>query len=300
MLRKILIAVLVLIVLAVGVFLWGVVKFRAEPIATLETMSRLALRSYGADRHELRTSHGRVVYFTAGSGPTVVLVHGANDQAGLWSRTVARLRDNYRFVIIDLPGHGESDPETGPITFEMLIAGLDAVVQKESGGSPVTMVGNSLGGWLAMIYTLDRPGIVDHLVLENSGGLSAPEYSGPTLLPTTLEEGRAAFRATIARSRPIPDYVVEDFVRRAPESQIARMAGQPFESWVIDDRISDLKVPVTLIWGEKDGVLPLEYARRLEAAIPDATLQTIPDCGHIPHNECPEEFAAELAGALSR
>jgi pimeloyl-ACP methyl ester carboxylesterase len=300
MIRKLLIALLVLIVLAAGLFFWGVAKFRSEPIATLESMSRITLRAYGADRHEISTSAGKLVYFTVGSGPTVVLVHGANDQAGLWSRTVARLRSDYRFVIPDMPGHGESDPPTGAIPFELLLEGLDAVVDAESGGQPVAIAGNSLGGWLAQIYTLEHPERVRALVLENSGGLSVPDYSGPSLMPTNREEARAAFRATIVRSGSIPDYVVDDFVRRAPNSQVARMAAEPFDRWLLDDRLAELSLPVTLIWGEKDGVLPLDYAQRLAAAIPGAELRTIPDCGHIPHNECPDEFARELSGALGR
>ncbi|MCA1734416.1 MAG: alpha/beta fold hydrolase, partial [Acidobacteria bacterium] len=74
----------------------------------------------------------------------------------------------------------------------------------------------------------------------------------------------------------------------------------PFDRWLLDDRLAELSLPVTLIWGEKDGILPLDYAQRLAAAIPGAELRTIPDCGHIPHNECPEEFARELSGALGQ
>jgi pimeloyl-ACP methyl ester carboxylesterase len=300
MIRKLLIALLVLIVVAAGLFFWGVMRFRSEPIATLESMSRITLRAYGAERHEIPTSAGKLVYFTVGSGPTVVLVHGANDQAGLWSRTVARLSKEYRFVIPDLPGHGQSDPSAGPIPFELLLEGLEAVIAAESGAQPVAIAGNSLGGWLAQIYTLENPDRVRALVLENSGGLSLPDYSGPSLLPRNREEARAAFRATIARSGGIPDYVVDDFVRRAPNSQVARMAAEPFDRWLLDDRLGELSLPVTLIWGEKDGVLPIDYARRLAAAIPGAELRTIPECGHIPHHECPEEFARELSGALDR
>lgn len=298
MLRKILIGVVVLILAVAAAFIWFIARFRSQPMATLETMSRVSLRFYGADRHEIDGPGGRLVYFTAGEGPTVVLIHGVGDQAGLWGRTVARLKDDYRFVILDLPGHGESAPSTGPLDFPMMLEAIDRVAKVESGGERVALAGNSLGGWLAALYATEHPERVRALVLENAGGLSW-QYTGPSLLPKTRAEARELFNATIVRT-PIPDYIVDDFVRRVPASPAARMAGADFGRWLLDARLASLSMPVSLIWGESDKVTPLDYARKMQGAIPGSTLKTIPRCGHIPHNECPDEFAAALREALAR
>jgi 2-hydroxy-6-oxonona-2,4-dienedioate hydrolase len=287
----------ILCAVAVAVVAWGIVSFRREPIASLEKMSRLSLRLGGAEKHVLDTPGGRLVYWTRGEGPVVFLIHGANDQAGLWSKSVARVGGSHRFVMPDMPGHGESDPATGPIRFEMMLAALEALKAKESPDQPVAMVGNSLGGWIALLYALDHPGDVRQIVLENSGGISV-DYQGPSLLPTTREEARAAVEATVARAAAVPEFILDDFVRRAPTSQIARMADEDFASRVVDDRLGEISVPTTLIWGEEDKVAPVEYAKRMQAMIPGAELRTIVRCGHVPHNECPDEFAKLLSEAL--
>lgn len=277
---------------------WGLISFRSHPIASLEKMSRLSLRLGGGEKHSIDTPSGTLVYWTVGKGPTVFLIHGANDQAGLWSKSVARLKDSYRFVMPDMPGHGESDPATGPIRFEMMLSAIEALKAKESPDAPVAMVGNSLGGWVAMLYALDHPGDVGRLVLENSGGITV-DYKGPSLLPTNREEARAAFDATLGRETPIPDFIVDDFVRRVPTSQIARMADENFGAYVVDDRLGELSIPTTLIWGEADEVADLEVARRLQSMIQGSQLRTIVGCGHIPHNECPDDFAKLLDEALA-
>lgn len=285
--------------IVLGLVAWGIVSFRSHPIASLEKMSRLSLRLGGGERNEVEAPSGRLVYWTVGKGPTVFLIHGANDQAGLWSKSVARLKDSYRFVMPDMPGHGESDPATGPITFAMMLDGLEALKAKESPEEPVVLVGNSLGGWVAMLYALDHAADVRQLILENSGGITV-DYKGPPMLPTTREEARATFDAILARETPIPDFILDDFVRRTPTSQIARMAGEDFAAYVVDDRLGDLAIPTTLIWGEEDEVADLELARRLQSMIEGSELHTIVRCGHIPHNECPDDFAKLLDAALSK
>lgn len=297
MLKRLLITAAILGAALFAIVAWMVVSFRREPIASLEKMSRLSLRLGGAEKHAIDTPNGRLVYWTRGEGPVVFLVHGANDQAGLWSKSVARLEGSYRLVMPDMPGHGESDPGEGPIRFEMMLDALEALKEKESPDDPVALVGNSLGGWIALLYALDHPSHVRQIVLENSGGISV-DYKGPSLVPTTREEARAVVEATVARAAAVPDFILDDLVRRAPTSQIARMAGEDVASWVVDDRVGAIAVPTTLIWGEEDKVAPVEYARRVQSMIPGAELRTIARCGHIPHNECPDDFATLLSEAL--
>jgi pimeloyl-ACP methyl ester carboxylesterase len=197
----------------------------------------------------------------------------------------------------DMPGHGESEPASGPIRFEMMLDAIEALKAKESPDAPVAIVGNSLGGWVAMIYTLEHPGDVRQLILENAGGISV-DYKGPSFLPASREEARAIIDATLARETPVPDFILDDLVRRAPTSQIARMADENFASYLLDERLGEIGVPTTLIWGEEDEVTDLELAGRMQSLIPEAELRTIVRCGHIPHNECPDDFAKLLDEAL--
>jgi len=101
---------------------------------------------------------------------------------------VARsLAARYRLVIPDLAGHGESAPLAGPIPFADLFGGLEAVVGQQAGGKRVTLVGNSLGAWIAMVFAARHPERVERVVAVNGGPLMGAG-GGPSLLPKTREE----------------------------------------------------------------------------------------------------------------
>jgi pimeloyl-ACP methyl ester carboxylesterase len=74
-------------------------------------------------------------------------------------------------IVPDLPGHGESAPASGPLPISLLLKGLETAI---GDAGDFVLVGNSLGGWLSILYTLGHPERVKHLVLESSGGLSIP------------------------------------------------------------------------------------------------------------------------------
>jgi pimeloyl-ACP methyl ester carboxylesterase len=269
------------------------------PIEILRAMSRSALAATGAVKQEIEGPDGKLAYWIAGSGPTVVLLHGTNDQAGLWWQVVRDLGAQYRFVIPDMPGHGESDPATGPLDLGMMLAAVESLAETVSPEEPFVLVGNSMGGWVALLYALEHPERVSHLVLESAGGISLdPDFEPPALVPRTREEARIAFDAAIGPDGLVPDAVLDDFVRRAPFSEAARMLEAGFERYILDDRIAGVRVPVTLIWGDADGVLPLSFGRRMASMIPGSVLHAIPGCGHIPHNECAKEFVTLLEASL--
>ncbi len=213
-------------------------KPQPSPLEFLEAMSRAGLKNSGAEQHAVDGPDGKLVYWSAGEGPVVVLVHGTNDQAGLWWRTVAALKGHYRVVAIDMPGHGESAPAEGPLDMKMMQDGVATIVETVSPDEPVVLIGNSMGGWASLLYALDSPARVRQLVLESSGGISLDTPPSVTLVPTTIEEARAAFDAAIGPDGLIPDPVLEDFVRRAPTSPAARFAERSWEEFLLDDRLA--------------------------------------------------------------
>src|SRR5512142_1661208 len=101
-----------LAVVAAVIVLWA----RSHPLETFVKMTRRALVRAGLRRREILVHGGRIVYFSGGRGSTpLVLVHGVNDQAGSWSGVIAKLRDRFRIIAVDLAGHGESEPSAGPL-----------------------------------------------------------------------------------------------------------------------------------------------------------------------------------------
>ncbi len=297
--KKMLIASIVVVVVFGSAVAAAFIYFYRNPVHVLEQLTRRSLRSAGAERKTIATPDGTLTYFTLGSGSPVVLLHGANDQAGLWNRTARVLARDHRVIVPDLPGHGESAPATGPLSFAQILGGVRAVIEKECPTGKVGLVGNSLGGWIAMLWALEHPDRVSVVVLEDAGGVSI-DYKGPSLLPKTREEARTVVKAVLGPSGPpMPGYILDDLVRRAPRSQVARMAGEDVRPYLLDDKLAGVNFPVALIWGEDDGVAPLDYGRHFASMIRGAQIVAIPNCGHIPHNQCPGQFNSRLVSALT-
>lgn len=271
--------------------------FRLRPLASFELLGRAGLRAAGFHAAQIASPRGSLTYFAAGQGPVLVLLHGANDQAGAWARVARPLATGRRVLIPDLPGHGGSAPFDGPLDVGDLVAGLEALLEAEARGQPVTLAGNSLGGFLALVEARRRPERVAHVVLVNGAALTGG--GSVELLPRTREEAREAMEKLTAPGAPrVPDFVLDDLVRRAPGSPLARLMRSPVSEWLIDDQLHELRVPVSLIWGQADQLLPPAYAERVRAGLPVARLTLLPDCGHMPQRECPGRLLAALETAL--
>jgi len=286
-----------LLVLGAGVVVW---RF---PLATLATAGRSVLRVQGFQEMFVSGPSGRIAYFRAGTGAQIVFIHGANDQAGTWARVAPAFAGAHKVVVVDLAGHGDSDPATGPLTADDLFTGLERVMDAEASG-PATLVGNSLGGWIALVYALYYPERVARVVSVN-GAISRTEsqQASSVLSPRTREEARRTVSRLFspASGLYVPDFVLDDLVRRSPTAPVARLMAAPPESldrFLIDDRLGDLRVPALVLWGEDDGLLSLSYAREATRRIPGARLEVLPKCGHMPQRECPSALLDELRAII--
>lgn len=294
------------LVLALGLGLLGLclalaASFLLRPFWYFERLGKLALQAAGLERAELAGPRGRLAYWHGGSGPTALLLHGANDQAGAWSLVAKPLAARHRLVVPDLPGHGESEPREGPLSVTDLAAGVDQLVAAESARGPVTLVGNSLGGWLALLAAFRAPERVHHVVLVNGAAIRAEPGAAINLLPSTRDEARQAVEALTAPGSPaVPAFVLDDIVRRAPGSPMARMMQAPVdEALFVDGRLGELSVPVTLLWGDADRLMPPSYAENVRGRLRAARLEIVKHCGHVPQRECPDRLLPLLERALS-
>jgi pimeloyl-ACP methyl ester carboxylesterase len=300
--RRVRIIVLAAVVAAVVLAVVPIAAILLRPLAVFETMERWRLGWIGMERRVAQGPKGPITYWRGGTGPPVFLLHGANDQAGTWVYVLPMLLSGHRVVAADLPGHGASAPADGPLSVRDLVEGVEALVAAEAPGGRVTLVGNSLGGWLALVYADRHPGRVERVVLVNGAAIRGDgSEARVNLLPKSRAEARAALQATMSpASRPVPGFVLDDLVRRAPASPLARLvAGPPGDEFLVDARLGGIRVPVTLIWGEDDQVLPVAYARRVAAALSAAELVTLPQCGHVPQRECPDRLGPALERALA-
>jgi abhydrolase domain-containing protein 6 len=287
--------VVLVLLLAIGAwYMWQ------RPLTVYASLNRRTLAGAGLVELSTPTPMGPQAYWAGGTGPTLVLLHGAGDSAGTWAGIVDKLVPKYHIVIPDLAGHGHSGPGEGPLSVGQVVAGLEAVMKTQP-QEPAIIVGNSLGAWVALLYAKQHPVRVARIVLVNGGALvgDRPDLS---LMPKTREEAAALItQLRDPKADPIPGFVLDDVVREAQSGPLARLAqtASGMGEYVLDGKLHDIGVPVDLLWGESDKLFSLAYARRMMAQLPASRLTTIPECGHVPHQECPSRFRASLLDVLT-
>lgn len=295
--RVLLAFVLVVVILLLG----AVFVCYRHPLALFAWFERASLRQNGFTKSSLETPIGTMIVWEKGNGPVLVLLHGAGDQAGTWSRIAPHLVSSYRVLIPDLPGHGDSAPAQGALTLGMELAGLQSVLKARAAGERVILAGNSMGGWIAMVYAYRHPEQVARLVLVN-GGAIRPEHP-LNLTPATRDEAKRLLASLQDPAMPLPpDFVVDDIVRTSHAGPIGRLSSNPadMEQYLLDGHLQDAKTPTDVLWGEADRMLGINYAHRLEAELPAVRLTLLSRCGHAPTRECPIAFTAKLKDILKQ
>ncbi|MDY7094723.1 MAG: alpha/beta hydrolase [Acidobacteriota bacterium] len=275
------------------------------PLDLFAAYSRVQLANAGFQRREAEEAGGRLVWWEKGEGAPLVLIHGVTDQAGTWFSAAPMLAEEYRVLLVDLPGHGESAPAAGPLKMTTVVESFEGWLQAHgvTEGQPAPiLVGNSMGAWVAMLAALHHPAAVSRVVAINGGPLRA-DTGELSLLPKDREEARrlmAALRGPDAP--PTPDAVLDDLVRRAKTGQAARMfqAEADLDGHLLEGRLGEISTPVDLLWGEADEYLGRDYPQRLLDGLPNARLTWIERCGHVPQVECPAKFAAALPAVLAQ
>jgi pimeloyl-ACP methyl ester carboxylesterase len=268
--------------------------------------------------------HGHeVIYRTVGEGPPVVLVHGMLNSSLHFRKVAMRLAERHTVIVPDLIGHGDSATPRGDYSIgahAAVIRDLLSAIGVES----ASIVGHSLGGGIAMQYFWQFPERVERLALISSGGLgrdvgpllrlaALPGASGALWLASnerTLGAIDSAARKLDERGNGKSVYL-RQIVRalRPLERPGARQAFLQTLRSVIDpggqhvsaqDRLYLLGPVATLVvWGERDGMIPIEHGRAAAAEIPHSRFESLPRSGHFPHLDEPDGLADVLLDWLA-
>jgi pimeloyl-ACP methyl ester carboxylesterase len=275
------------------------------PLDLFVAYTRTQLQATGFSRQQAEIGGEPLVWWEKGEGPTLVMIHGVADQAGTWFLVAPKLAESRRVLLVDLPGHGDSGPASGPLPMTTVVTGFESWLAShgiEAGKAPPVLVGNSMGAWVAMTAARRHPELVSRVVAVNGGPLRA-DTGDLDLFPADREEARRLMAALRdPGSPPTPDFVLDDLVRRVPGGRVSRMfeAREDLESYLLDDgRLGEIKTPVDVLWGESDRYMGREYPDRLVAGLVAARLTLIAKCGHLPQAECPLTFADKLAEVLA-
>ncbi|WP_018600562.1 alpha/beta fold hydrolase [Mycobacterium sp. 155] len=266
---------------------------------------------------EFRTVHGyRRAYRVAGSGPAILLIHGIGDNSTTWHTVQTALAQRFTVIAPDLLGHGRSDKPRADYSVAAYANGMRDLLSVLD-IDRVTVVGHSLGGGVAMQFAYQFPQLVDRLVLVGSGGVTKDVNVAlriaalplgsealallrlPLVLPTLQIIGRAAgtlFGST-GIGRDIPDMlrILADLPEPTASSAFARTL-RAVVDWrgqvvtMLDRCYLTESVPVQLIWGALDSVIPVSHAQMAHAAMPGSRLEIFEGSGHFPFHDDPDRF----------
>jgi len=244
-------------------------------------------------------------------GPPLLLLHGFGTNGYTWSHWVPRLSRTHRVFVVDMKGFGHArkprDGRYGPLDQADLV--IRWVLQQDL--RDLTVVGHSLGGGVALLTALRLEGDdrkrIRRLVLI--AGIAYPQTLSPYLRllgnplwgPFLLRilPLRRVFRIALRRayhpSRPLSESYVDAYVHplRTPAGRhaLSRAAAQLVtpESVSLAARYPEVDLPTLLLWGREDPVVPRWVGERLLAELPDAHLEVLDQCGHMPQEEAAEE-----------
>jgi pimeloyl-ACP methyl ester carboxylesterase len=266
-----------------------------------------------------RTVHGyRRAYRMAGSGPAVLLLHGIGDSSESWVPVMADLARDHTVVAPDLLGHGGSDKPRADYSVAAYANGMRDLLTVLGIGS-ATVVGHSLGGGVAAQLAYQYPERCERLVLVASGGagrdvtpilrLAAAPLAEVFLAPARWPGARPLVRAALsalalanndlAHDRRHVDRVLASLPDGEAQVAFTRTLRSVVD-WrgqvvtLLDRCYLTEAVPTLIVWGDRDGVIPVAHAHRAHEAMPGSRLEVFPGAGHFPHHADHDRFVDVL------
>lgn len=249
----------------------------------------------------------RIYVVDEGEGQPVLFLHGNPDSADMWSGVIERLKGNYRCIAIDLPGFGRSEaPASFDASLESEARFVDDLVIALGITQPLDIVGHDFGGHFALAWTITHPEKVGRVVVSNTSFFSDYKWHGAARLLRTPVLGELAMAATnewaLARNirTAAPNLSVEQVKHTyslytpAAKKMALRLyrAANPevFKAWEEGLRSLSAKVPLMVLWGDKDPFAASSYAERFGAA----EVHHFSEYSHWLPAEAPAEVARRL------
>lgn len=293
----------------------------SDPISSaalplLDGLARRNLARRGVEQQVVHIGGAAINYYHKGPARAdqanipIVLLHGLGDNAVTWSLVLAPLARDHDVYAVDLPGYGFSSRPTEHTDAPLYqIRDLLAAFLREVVGRPALIVGNSLGGWLAVKLARAAPAAVCGVVLLDPGGAPLEGRSSwatflDVIAVPDLKTARLVFRQMFGAIPPPLLYLGQRGLQELFQRQVVRefVATVQDEEFISLDDLHSLPVPAALIWGQSDAFLPRGSLEFFRENLPGAPVLVLKHCGHLPQRERPiatlrfiRRFAEQLA-----
>jgi pimeloyl-ACP methyl ester carboxylesterase len=245
-------------------------------------------------------------YFDLGSGPVVVLLHGLGSRKDDWLPVLEPMAQKYRLLVPDQIGFGKSDKPLLDYSIQTYVDFLNEFLRQLK-VEKASLVGESLGGWIAGLYVVEMGGgahliPVERLVLVDAAGLKQDKPI-PDLNPSSLVAMRGLMEAVFYDT----SWLNEDALRKIFTDKLSTKDSYTVRSILsnptlaterLDERLGNIKVPTLVTWGKQDKLLPIGAGEKYAAGIAGAKLVSFEKCGHVPPVEKTEEFLASVVPFL--
>ena len=278
------------------------VIFYRHPVRMISQVMDARLRLAGFQSKYVRVGPYRVHYFVGGQGTPLVLIHGLGARSEDWTPEMpVYAKNGFRVYAIDLLGCGRTDrPDIQYTIAEQvdLIQGFLTALHVER----ADVMGWSMGGWIATEFALQHPGRVNRLVAMDSAGLRFKSELTPDILePNTVPQLEHLEAVLMARQYYIPGFVQRDLLRTMQSHR--SVVDRTLQSLLREEgnfagKLGQLQMPVLLVWGQQDELLPPIVGHQMHESIPQSVLELYAGCGHMGPATCSDRMVPKVIDFL--
>jgi pimeloyl-ACP methyl ester carboxylesterase len=277
------------------------IGFLLRPVSYFDETMYLRETLHGVESRSVQVQGYRIHYLAEGpaNGQPVVLVHGLGGRSEDWRKLAPYLAQaGFRVYMPDLLGYGRSQM---PASFSYSVrdeAGIVIGFFDALGLQQADLGGWSMGGWIVQLVAAEAPGRVNRLMLFDSAGLHVnPDWDTRLFTPTTAAQLDQLESLLTPHPDRIPGFVAADILRLTgrtgwvvDRAMASMLTGQD----VTDAVLPELKMPLLIVWGEKDRLLPVDQAQTMHRLAPKSDLEIIAGCGHLAPVECTAQVGPKV------
>ncbi len=252
----------------------------------------------------------KINYVEAGdpAKPTVILLHGLGGSLGNWQTTTGPLSQNYHVIALDQVGFGKSDKPFLKYRVATFVDFLDKFMS-ELKIEKASLVGNSMGGWVAGLIAIKYPNRVEKIVLADAAGIVPANYSEVDIYQlnnSTRDEILANMKKIFATpALQNNEALIDQFMTLRVMTNDGNTINSLIESIkrredFLNTRLGEIKKPTLIIWGKQDGLLPVADATTFNKGIAGSELVIFDACGHAPQFEKANDFNKAVLAFLAK